>query len=121
MSITDFICTRAADRTFTEILSAIGGYALLQQALGITGSYLCRGQEGELIMRFGGCDHTNKVKVTLCEIDMYTLTFYRFCFSPENRGCQVVEVLEDIDREQLQHSFEEFTGISLLPKMVRKY
>jgi hypothetical protein len=106
---------------FDEILAAMGGYALLQEALALRPSFLCRGQEGELIMRFGGCDHTNKVKVTLCEIDMYTLTFYQFCFSPVDRGCQVAMVFEDVAREQLQHVFEEFTGLSLVPKFATSH
>ncbi len=99
----------------------MGGYGLLQEALGLKASYLCRGLEGELIMRFDGCDRANKVKVELAGIDMYSMTFYRFCFSLENRGCQVVEVFDDIDREQLQHYFEEFTGLSLVPKLVSSY
>jgi hypothetical protein len=115
MSITNFICTRAANRTFDETLAAMGGYALLQQALEIRASYLCRGLEGELILRFNGCDRTNKVKIELDEIDTYTLTFYRFSFAPENRGCQVVGEFEGIGRDQLQHCFEEFTGLSLVP------
>jgi hypothetical protein len=121
MSITNFIRTSAADRTFTEALSAIGGYALLQEALGLKASYLCRGLEGELIMRFDGCDRCNKVKVELCEIDMYAVTFYRFSFAPVDRGCQVVESFEDVAREQLQHVFEEFTGLSLVPKFAASY
>jgi hypothetical protein len=115
---TEQLSSTVAKGTFTETLSAIGGYALLQQSLGLVPSFLCRGEKGELIMRFGGCDHTNKVKVELCEIDMYTVTFYRFSFGSVDRGCQVVEVFEDIAREQLQHYFEEFTGLSLLPKKV---
>jgi hypothetical protein len=107
-----------ADGIFAEILAALGGYALLQKSLGIKASYLCRGLEGELVMRFDGCDHANKVKVELCEIDMYRMTFYRFSFAIADRGCRVVESFEDIDREQLQHYFEEFTGLSLLPGMV---
>jgi hypothetical protein len=121
MSITDFICTRTADRTFTETLSAMGGYVLLQEALGLRASYLCRGLEGELIMRFDGCDRANKVKVELCEIDMYTVTFYRFSFAPVDRGCQVAKVFEDIAREQLQHMFEEYTGLSLVPRFAASY
>jgi hypothetical protein len=121
MSITNFICTRAADRTFTEILSAIGGYALLQQALGVAPSFLCRGEEGELIMRFKGCDQANKVKIELAGIDSYSMTFYRFCFAADGRGCQVVGAFEDVGREQLQHYFEEFTGISLVLKYSHNY
>jgi hypothetical protein len=121
MTTTNFICTRAADRTFTEILSAIGGYALLQQALGVAPSFLCRGEEGELIMRFKGCDQANKVKIELAGIDSYSMTFYRFCFAADGRGCQVVGEIEGIDREQLQHYFEEFTGLSLVPKLVSSY
>jgi hypothetical protein len=121
MSITNFICTRAASRIFEEILSAMGGYALLQQALGLVPSFLCRGEKGELIMRFNGCDRTNKVKIEIDEIDSYTMTFYCFSFAPENRGCQVVAEFEGIDRDQLQHCFEEFTGISLVPKFAPSY
>jgi hypothetical protein len=121
MSITNFICTRAADRTFTEILSAIGGYALLQQALGVAPSFLCRGEEGELIMRFKGCEQVNKVKIELAGIDSYSMTFYRFCFAADGRGCRVVGAFEGIDREQLQHVFEEFTGLSLVPKVAASY
>jgi hypothetical protein len=121
MSITNFIRTSAADRTFIETLSAIGGYALLQEALGLRASYLCRGLEGELIMRFEGCDRANKVKVQLCEIDMYIVTFYRFSFAPVDRGCQVAEVFEDVAREQLQHVFEEFTNLPLESKFASNY
>ena len=121
MSITSLICPRAAEVIFAETLSAMGGYALLQQALEIRASYLCRGLEGELIMRFDGCDRTNKIKVELCGIDMYTITFYYFSFAKGDRGCQVVETFEDISREELQHCFEEFTEISLIPKLVFKY
>jgi hypothetical protein len=121
MSITNFIRTSAAKQIFDETLCAMGGYALLQQALGLRPSFLCRGLEGELIMLFRGCDLCNKVKIELGEIDMYTMTFYRFSFSSADRGCQVVEALEDIDREQLQHIFEEFTGLSLVPKFVPSY
>jgi hypothetical protein len=121
MSITNFICTRAADRTFTETLSAIGGYALLQEALGLKASYLCRGLEGELIMRFDGCDRANKVKVELAGIDSYSMTFYRFSFGSVDRGCQVVGSFEDIGREQLQHVFEEFTGLPLESKFASNY
>jgi RHS repeat-associated protein len=39
---TQRIPTEVADRIFGEILAAMGGYALLQQALGITPSFLCR-------------------------------------------------------------------------------
>jgi hypothetical protein len=116
MSITNFICTRAADRTFDEILSAMGGYALLQQALRLLPSFLCRGEKGELILRFNGCDRTNKVKIEIGEIGSYSMTFYSFSFSPENRGCQVVGEFKGIGRGQLQHCFEEFTGLSLPPK-----
>jgi hypothetical protein len=105
-----------ADGIFAEILAALGGYALLQEALGIKASYLCRGLEGELIMRFDGCDRANKVKVKLCEIDMYTMTFYQFSFAVADRGCRMVESFEGIDREQLQHYFEEFTERSLMPE-----
>jgi hypothetical protein len=121
MSITNFILTSAADRTFTETLSAIGGYALPQEALGLRASYLCRGLEGELIMRFDGCDRANKVKVELAGIDMYSMTFYCFSFAPVDRGCQVVGSFEDIGREQLQHVFEEFTDLSLVPKFAASY
>jgi hypothetical protein len=121
MSITNFIFTSAADRTFTETLSAIGGYALLQEALGLAPSFLCRGEKGELIMRFKGFDQANKVKIELDEIDSYTLTFYQFFFTPENRGCQVVGEFEGIGRNQLQHVFEEFTGLSLVPKFAASY
>jgi hypothetical protein len=121
MSITNFICTRAAKGIFDETLSAMGGYALLQEALGLRASYLCRGLEGELIMRFDGCDRANKVKVELCEIDMYTVTFYRFSFAAVDRGCQVAKVFEDIAREQLQHVFEEFTGSPLESKFASNY
>jgi hypothetical protein len=121
MSITNFICTRAADRTFIETLFAMGGYRLLQEALGLKASYLCRGLEGELIMRFDGCDGCNKVKVELCEIDMYLMTFYCFSFAAVDRRCQVVGSFEDIAREQLQHVFEEFTGLFLVPKFAVSY
>jgi hypothetical protein len=115
---TQQLSSTVAKGIFDEALLAMGGYALLQEALGLRASYLCRGLEGELIMRFDGCDGCNKVKVELCEIDMYTVTFYRFSFAPVDRGCQVVQGFEDISREQLQHVFEEFTGLSLLPKKV---
>jgi hypothetical protein len=121
MSITDFICTRAAKGIFDETLSAMGGYALLQKAVGLRASYLCRGLEGELIMRFDGCDRANKVKVELAGIDMYSVTFYRFSFAPVDRGCRVAGVFEDIGREQLQHMFEEFTGLSLVPRFAASY
>jgi hypothetical protein len=121
MSITSFICTRAAQRTFTETLSAIGGYALLQEALGLRASYLCRGLEGELIMRFDGCDRANKVKVELAGIDMYSMTFYCFSFAAVDRGCQMAGSFEDIAREQLQYVFEEFTGLPLVPKFAASY
>jgi hypothetical protein len=78
--------------------------------------------EGELIMHFDACDHTNKVKIELSEeIDLYTMTFYRFSRASVDRGCQVVETLEDIDRSQLQHYFEEFTGLSLVPRIALAY
>jgi hypothetical protein len=118
---TDQMPSVVANEIFTETLSAMGGYALLKQSLGLTPSYLCRGIEGELIMRFNGCQHTNKVKVELSEIDTYTLSFYKFSFALENRGCQLVEVFEDVGREQLQHSFEEFTGLSLVSKEFSDY
>jgi hypothetical protein len=118
MSITNFIRTSAANATFDEILSAMGGYALLRETLGVRASYLCRGLEGELIMRFNGFAQANKVKVELGEIDSYSMTFYHFSFAPENRGCQVVAEFEGIYRDQLQHVFEDFTGVSLLPKVV---
>jgi hypothetical protein len=121
MSITNFICTSAAEATFDETLSAMGGYALLRETLGLGASYLCRGLKGELIMRFDGCDGCNKVKVELCEIDMYSMTFYCFSFAAVDRGCQVVGSFEDIDREQLQHVFEEFTGLCLVPKFAVSY
>jgi hypothetical protein len=101
---------------FDDTLLAMGGYELLRQSLEIRACYLCRGTQGELIMCFDACDYSNKVKIELCEIDMYTMTFYRFSRAPENRGCQVVEVFEDVGREQLGHSFEEFTGLFLGPK-----
>jgi hypothetical protein len=118
---TQQLSSTVAKGIFDETLSAMGGYALLQEALGLRASYLCRGLEGELIMRFDGCDRANKVKVELCEIDMYTVTFYRFSFAAVDRGCQVVESFEDIGREQLQHVFEEFTGLSLVPKFAASY
>jgi hypothetical protein len=121
MSITNFICTRAAQRIFDETLSAMGGYVLLQQALGLAPSFLCRGEKGELIMRFNGFDQANKVKIALDEIDFYTMTFYCFSFAPENRGCQVVGEFEGIGRDQLQHCFEEFTGLSLVPVFAASY
>jgi hypothetical protein len=121
MSITDFICTRAVGGIFDETLLAMGGYALLRESLGIRASYLCRGLEGELIMRFDGCDDCNKIKVELCGIDSYSMTFYRFCFAADGRGCQVVGAFEDVGREQLQHVFEEFTGMSLVPKFAASY
>jgi hypothetical protein len=106
---------------FDETLSVLGGYALLRETLGIRASYLCRGLEGELIMRLDGFDRANKVKVELGEIDSYSMTFYSFSFGSENRGCQVVESFEDIGREQLQHVFEEFTGLPLVPKFAASY
>jgi hypothetical protein len=118
---TQQLSSTVAKGIFDETLSSMGGYALLQEALGIRASYLCRGLEGELIMRFDGCDRANKVKVELCEIDMYTVTFYRFSFGSVDRGCQVMESFEDIDREQLQHVFEEFTGLPLESKFVLSY
>jgi hypothetical protein len=105
-----------AEQIFGETLSALGGYGLLQQTIGLRASYLCRGLEGELIMRFDGCDRASKVKIELCEVDMYAMTFYRFSFASVDRGCQVVGAFEGIDREQLQHVFEEFTELSLIPK-----
>jgi hypothetical protein len=110
-----------AQRIFAETLTAMGGYALLRETLGIRASYLCRGLQGELIMRFDGCDSANKVKVELGEIDSYTMTFYQFYFALENRGCQVVGEFEGIDRHQLQHCFEEFTGLSLVPELAPSY
>jgi hypothetical protein len=121
MSITNFIRTSAANATFDETLSAIGGYALLQQSLGLVPSFLCRGEKGELIMRFNGFDQANKVKIALDEIDSYTMTFYCFSFAPENRGCQVVAEFEGVGRDQLQHCFEEFTGLSLVPELAPSY
>jgi hypothetical protein len=118
---TQRIPTEVADRIFGEILSAMGGYALLQKVLGVRPSFLCRGMEGEFILRFNGSDRTNKVKIELDAIDSYTMTFYCFSFVPENRGCQVVGAFEGIDREQLQHYFEEFTGLSLVPKFAPSY
>jgi hypothetical protein len=118
---TEQLSSTVAKGIFDEILSAMGGYAPLQEALGLKASYLCRGLEGELIMRFDGCDACNKVKVELCEIDMYTVTFYRFSFASADRGCQVVESFQDIGREQLQHVFEEFTGLPLAPKFAASY
>jgi hypothetical protein len=52
---------------------------------------------------------------------MYTVTFYCFSFGSVDRGCQVVESFEDIGREQLQHVFEEFTSLSLVPKFAASY
>jgi hypothetical protein len=72
-------------------------------------------------MRFEGCDRCNKVKVELCEIDMYAVTFYCFSFAAADRGCQVAEVFEDIAREQLQHVFEEFTSLPLESKFASNY
>jgi hypothetical protein len=125
MHTTDSLCAPehlppvVADQIFTEILSAMGGYELLRQSLEIRACYLCRGMEGELIMHFDACDHTNKVKIELSEeIDSYTMTFYRFSRAAVDRGCQVVEVVEDVGREQLQHSFEEFTGLFLMPREI---
>jgi hypothetical protein len=118
---TQQLSSTVAKGIFDETLSSMGGYALLQEALGIRASYLCRGLEGELIMRFDGCDRANKVKVELCEIDMYTVTFYQFSFGSVDRGCQVVESFEDIGREQLQHVFEEFTGLPLESKFASNY
>jgi hypothetical protein len=118
---TQQLASTVAEGIFDETLSAMGGYALLQEALGLRASYLCRGLEGELIMRFDGCDQCNKVKVELCEIDMYTVTFYRFSFGSVDRGCQVAKVFEDMAREQLQHTFEEYTGLSLVPKFAASY
>jgi hypothetical protein len=118
---TQQLASTVAKEIFDETLSAIGGYALLQKALGLRASYLCRGLEGELIMRFDGCDRANKVKVELAGIDMYSMTFYRFSFALVDRGCQVVGVFEDIAREQLQHVFEEFTSLSLVPKFAVSY
>jgi hypothetical protein len=115
---TEQLSPTVAKEIFDEILAAMGGYALLQQALGLAPSFLCRGLEGEMILRFKGCDRTNKVKIELGEIDSYSMTFYSFSFAPENRGCQVVAEFEGVGREQLQHMFEDFTGLSLLPKVV---
>jgi hypothetical protein len=120
MHTTDSLCApehlppAVADQIFTETLSAMGGYALLQDALDIRPCFLCRGMEGELIMHFNSCDHCSKVKIELTEIDLYTMTFHRFSRAAVDRGCQVVEVLDDIDRSQLQHYFEEFTGLFLM-------
>jgi hypothetical protein len=113
-----YLAPVVADQIFTETLSAMGGYALLQEALGLRPCFLCRGMEGELIMHFNSCDHCSKVKIELTEIDLYTMTFYRFSRAAVDRGCQVVEVVEDIGREQLQHSFEEFTGLFLMPREI---
>jgi hypothetical protein len=126
MHTTDSLCAPeqylspvVADQIFTETLSAMGGYALLQDALDIRPSFLCRGMEGELIMHFNSCARCSKVKIELSEeIDSYTLTFYRFSRAAVDRGCQVVEVLDDIDRSQLQHYFEEFTGLFLMPREI---
>jgi hypothetical protein len=125
MHTTDSLCApehlppAVADQIFTETLSAMGGYELLRQSLEIRACYLCRGTKGELIMHFDACDHTNKVKIELSEeIDSYTMTFYRFSLALENRGCQVVGIFEDVGREQLQHSFEEFTGLFLMPREI---
>jgi hypothetical protein len=111
-----YLSPAVAQGIFDETLSAMGGYNLLQQSLEVRPSFLCRGMEGELILSFKNCPHSDKVKIELCEIDMYTMTFYRFSLALENRGCQVVRVFEDVGREQLGHSFEEFTGLSLVPK-----
>jgi hypothetical protein len=118
---TQQLSSTVAKGIFDEILSAMGGYALLQEALGLKASYLCRGLEGELIMRFDGCDACNKVKVELGEIDSYTMTFYQFYFALENRGCQVVAEFEGVGREQLQHMFEEYTGLSLVSRFAASY
>jgi hypothetical protein len=118
---TQQLSSTVAKGIFDEILSAMGGYALLQQSLGLAPSFLCRGEKGELIMRFNGFDQANKVKIALDEIDSYTMTFYSFSFSPENRGCQVIAEFEGIGRDQLQHCFEEFTNLSLLPELAPSY
>jgi hypothetical protein len=118
---TQQLSSTVAKGIFDETLSALGGYGLLRETLGVKPSFLCRGLEGELILRFGGFDRANKVKIALDEIDSYTMTFYCFSFSPENRGCQVVAEFEGIDRDQLQHSFEEFTGLSLVPSFAASY
>jgi hypothetical protein len=91
---------------------------LLQQSLEVRPSFLCRGMEGELILSFKNCPHSDKVKIEVSEIDMdtYIMTFYRFSMAPENRGCQVVKVIKDVSRKHLQHSFEAFTGLFLGPK-----
>jgi hypothetical protein len=118
---TQQLSSTVAKGIFDETLSSMGGYALLQEALGLRASYLCRGLEGELIMRFDGFDRANKVKVELAGIDMYTVTFYCFSFAAVDRGCQVAKVFEDVAREQLQHVFEEFTGLPLESKFVLSY
>jgi hypothetical protein len=128
MHTTDSLCAPkqylppgVAQRISDETLSAMGGYELLRQSLEIRACYLCRGTKGELIMHFDACDRTNKVKIELDGIDLYSMTFYRFSLAAVDRGCQVVETLEDIDRSQLQHYFEEFTGLSLVPRIALAY
>jgi hypothetical protein len=118
---TQQLSSTVAKGIFDETLFAMGGYGLLQEAIGLRASYLCRGLKGELIMRFDGCDRANKVKVELCEIDMYTVTFYCFSFAAVDRGCQVVGSFGEIGREQLQHVFEEFTGLPLESKFASNY
>jgi hypothetical protein len=108
---------KVAEAVFAEILSAIGGYTLLQQALGIRASYLCRSVKGELIMHFESCNHCSKVSIELHKVNMYHLTFYRFSLASVDRGCQIVAVFGDISRDLLQQTFEDFTGLSLVPQL----
>jgi hypothetical protein len=121
MSITNSIdrlpSKKVAEVVFAEILSSMGGYALLEQVLGIRPCYLCRGMEGELIMSFDGCNRCNKVRIQPDEVNWYKVTFYRFSIALVNRGCQVVGTFRDISRDSLQQIFEEFTGLSLMPQL----
>ena len=88
-------------------LNQMGGYGKLESMVNARYFHY---DDGDLTFRFSGSKEANLVKVHLNGDDLYDMTFYK-----EEMGHGVKEVgeIKDLYNDQLQNSFEDFTGTNI--------
>jgi len=91
-----------------EILRQLGGGNKLAAMIGAHG-FTSEGRD--LSFAFKGSREANRVKITLNELDLYTVEFFKF--SPKTLACPMVKELPMVDCAELTRCFELVTGLYL--------
>ena len=96
-----------SDEIAQTTLSQLGGYGKLTSTIGA--EYFTY-KDNDLTFRFRGSDKSNLVSIKLNGYDTYDITFYKV---GTKNNIKEVGKINDVYNDQLQDTFEEFTGLML--------